>query len=171
MNTVRVGGLFFVVFGLLFAFQAHSADTASVTATVTVENISVSVSDGTIAYGTLGQNSTTSTVAGIGNDMQVATNDGNVTENLNIKGQNSASWTLAGAAGADEYVHRFCNDTDLDCSAPVANYTALTTNYQTLDTSIAPAGTVNFQLHINTPNPSSVYVQQSVSVTVQAVEA
>ncbi len=171
MNTIRFGGLFLVIFGLLFALQVRSADTASVTATVTVENISVSVADGTIAYGTLGQNSTTSTVPGIGNDTQVATNDGNVASNLNIKGQDSASWTLAAAAGADEYVHRFCNDTDLDCSAPVANYTALTTNYQTLDTGIAAAGTVNFQLHINTPNPSSVYVQQSVNVTVQAVEA
>ncbi len=146
-----------------------AATTATVTATVTVQNIAVSVSDGSIGYETLGQNSTQNTLPAGVNDMQTATNDGNITSTINIKGQNSANWTLAGTAGSDTYTHHFCNDTDDDCTTPLTNYTALTTSYQTLKASVAESGTVDFQLQINTPNPSTVFTQQSVDVTVQAV--
>lgn len=165
--------LFLALFSLtlipLISSIAQAADTATVTATVTAQNVAVSVSDGSIAYGTLEQNSTKNTLLAGANDMQTATNDGNVTSTINIKGQNSANWTLAGTAGSDAYTHHFCNDTDLDCSTPLTNYTALTTSYQSLDTGVAASGTVDFQLQINTPNPSTVFTQQSVDVTVQAV--
>lgn len=147
----------------------NAATTATVTATVTVQNISVSVSDGSIAYGTMQSNTSKSTLPAEANDMQTATNNGNVTETLNIKGQSSVNWTLANTAGSDQYLHKFCNDTDNDCTTPPTNYTVLSTNYQTLDTGIAQSGTVDFQLQITTPNPSTVYTQQSVDVTVQAV--
>ena len=157
-----------VFVGMLVATIAQAAATATVTATVTVQNISISVSDGSITYGTLSSNTSTSTLSSGVNDMQTATNNGNITETFNIKGQNSANWTLAGTAGSDQYVHKFCNDTDLDCATPPPNYTALTTNYQMLDTVITTSGTVNFQLEITTPNPSTVYTQQSVDIIVQA---
>jgi len=130
----------------------------------------VLTTDGTVAYGTMDNNDTRSTIASDLNDMQTIRNDGNVTETFNIRGQNSVNWTLASSAGADQYVHRFCNDTDNDCSTPPTNYTALTTNYQTLDTGIGVSGTVDFQLQINTPNPSSVGTQQSVNIKIQAVQ-
>lgn len=140
-----------------------AASTASVTATVTVQSISVTATDGTVAFGTLAANSSTGTN---GSDTQTATNNGNITENLNIKGQNSANWTLAATAGSDQYVLQFCTAT---CTTPPTNYTALTTSYQTLATSVAASGTQTFDLYITTPNPSTVYTQQSVDVTVQAV--
>ena len=163
---------FFSLFGLLiilailFGSSARAADEGTVTATVTVKNISVTVNDGTVAYGTLGQNATADTEPA---DGQTATNNGNVTEDFNIKGQNSGDWTLAGTAGSDAYIHRFCNDTANDCTAPPTNYTALTTSYQTLSTGAATGDTTLFQLQINTPNPSTVYTEQSIDVTVQAV--
>jgi hypothetical protein len=135
---------------------------------VTVQNIAISVDDGAVAYGTLGQNSTQNTLSGGLDDMQTATNDGNVNSDIDIKGQNSAGWTLASSAGSDEYVHYFCNDTDDDCDSPTTNYTALTTSYATLKNSVAATGTVDFQLQINTPNTSTVYTQQSVDVSVRA---
>lgn len=163
--------IFLVVFVVLMSFSvtAFAATTANVTATVTVQNISVSVSDGSITYGTLAANTARSTLAGEANDMQTATNDGNYAEDFNIQGTNSASWTLAGTAGADQYVHKFCNETTGDCSAPPTSYTALTTSYQTLASNIAAAGTTDFHLQITTPNPSTVFTQQSVNITVQAV--
>jgi len=142
---------------------ALAAGTATIAATVTVQNISVSVSDGTIAYGTLGSNSSAGTN---GTDTQTATNNGNVAEDFNIKGQNSGSWTLGGTAGADQYVHKFCTAT---CGSAPTNYTALTTSYQALANSVAASGTQTFDLYITTPNPSTVFTQQSVDVTVQAV--
>ncbi len=135
-------------------------------------NVSVSVSDGIVAYGTMAENTSKSTLDLT--DTQTATNDGDVTEDFNIKGQDATgggcTWTLASTNGSDQYVHEFCNDTDLDCSSPPTNYTALTTSYQVLDTGIAASGTVDFQLYLTTPNPSSCYGEQSVDVTVQAVQ-
>jgi hypothetical protein len=136
--------------------------------------VSVSVSDGNVAYGIMPANTSKSTLPGELNDMQTATNDGNVTENFNIKGQNATgggcTWTLASTNGTDQYVHQFCNDTDYDCSNPPTNYTALTTSYQPLDTGIPVGGTVQIQLRLTTPTSSSCYGQQSVDVTIQAVQ-
>lgn len=157
-------GFFLIgLFGLVSFLEVKAADTASVTATVTVQNISVTVADGTVAYGTLAVNASADTNPA---DTQTATNNGNVTENFNIKGQNSANWTLANIAGADNYVHRFCTAT---CTTPPTNYTALTTSYQTLAASVATSGTQTFDLVITTPTSSTNYTEQSVDVTVQAV--
>lgn len=150
------------MFPLVFNFSVLATDTGTVTCTVTVQNISISVSDGTITYGTLGQNSTTNTCTLT--DTQTATNNGNVTEDFNIKGQDSTSWTLAGTAGSDQYTHKFSTAT-----CPTFTGTALTTSYQSLATGIAESGTQDFDLEINTPNPSTVYTEQSVDITVQAV--
>jgi len=137
----------------------------------TTATLSVSISDGAVDYGIVAPGGSKSTLAGDLNDMQTATNDGNTTENFNIKGQNTACpWTLASSAGNDQYVHQFCNDTDNDCSSPPTNYTALTTSYQTLATGVSSSGSVDFQLRITTPTSSSCFDQQSVDVTVQAVQ-
>jgi hypothetical protein len=148
--------------GMIIGAVVQAAEEATVTATVTVQNISLTVSDGSIAYGTLGQNSTKSTCDLT--DTQTVTNNGNVTENFNIKGQNSANWTLGTTPGSDVYVHKFSTS-----ACPWSSGTALTTTYQTMATGIAPNGTATLNLQINTPNPSTVYTEQQVNVTVQAV--
>lgn len=136
--------------------------------------VSVSVSDGIVTYGTMPANTAKTTLSGELNDMQTATNDGNVAENFNIKGQNAAgggcTWTLASTNGSDQYVHQFCNATDSSCASPPTNYTSLTTTYQTLKTGVASAGKVNFYLRLTTPNPSSCFGQQSADITIQAVQ-
>lgn len=149
--------------GLSLVFQVYSADEASVTATVTVQNISVSVADGAVSYGTLAVNTSAGTN---GSDTQTATNDGNVTADLNIRGQNTAAWTLSGTAGANTYIHRFCTTS---CASPPTSYTPLTTSYQTLASAVTASGTQTFDLYITTPTSSSSYTAQNVDVTVQAV--
>lgn len=144
--------------------MANAATTANVAATVTVQNVSVSVNSGTVSYGTLATNTSAGTN---GSNSQTVTNAGNVAEDFNIRGQNSANWTLAGSAGTDAYIHRFCTAT---CGSAPTNYTALTTSYAGLGAgNIASSGTQNFDLYITTPTSSSVFTQQSVDVTVQAV--
>jgi hypothetical protein len=157
-------GVCLVMTGLVFA-----ADTSSVSASVTIENISVQVADGNVSYGVMNLSSWKSTLVGELNDMQTATNNGTVEEDFNIKGQNSANWTLASTAGIDQYVHQFCNDTDLDCSNPPTSFTASSTNYQTLGTNIAVLGNEVFQLRIGTPSFSNSSAQQSVDVFIQAI--
>src|SRR3989339_877269 len=107
MRKILLPTLILVGLGLAFSgFRTGAAETASVTATVTAQNVSVTVADGTVTYGTTSLGSSKNTVAL--SDTQTATNAGNVTSQLNIKGQNSTAWTLAGTAGSDIYVHKFC---------------------------------------------------------------
>ncbi len=148
----------------LTSFNADAAETATVSATVTVQNISVSVSDGSVSYGTMAASGTEDTTTNGVNDSQTATNNGNVTADINIRGQNSAAWTLAATQSTDQYFHKFCTS---DCdSSPT--WTALTTNYQTLSGSVASSGSQVFDLQIGVPTSSTSYTQQSVNVTVQA---
>lgn len=151
---------------LVFLVTGNSmaADTANVSTTVTVQNVSVSASDGSISYGTLSTNSTANTVTL--SDTQTITNDGNVTSTINVRGANTTAWTLASSAGADQYIHRWCKAT---CGSPPTNYTALTTSYATLQAAVSAAGTVSLDLQITTPTSSSSYTQQTATVTVQAV--
>jgi len=154
----------FILSAIVFTRYAYAATTAAVTATVTVQNISVSVADGTVAYGSLATNSSAGTN---GTDTQTATNNGNVAEDFTIKGQNSANWTLDSTnSTTDHYIHRFCTSS---CASPPTSYTALTTSFQSLGSgNVAANGTQTFDLYITTPQTSSVFTQQSVDITVQA---
>lgn len=158
--------LFVAAMGFMESSQVDAADTAVVSATVTVQNISVTVSPGTVAYGTMALNSSKSTISADLNAEQTVTNNGNVSEQFNIRGQNSANWTLGLTAGSDIYVHQFCSAA---CTSPPTNFTGLTTNYQTLAASVAASGTQALHLRLTTPTASSVFTQQSVDVTLQAV--
>ena len=134
--------------------------------------ISVAISDGTVAYGTQAIGTSRDTTSSGLNDTQTATNDGNVAIDLNIQGQSSANWTLAAAAGSEQYVHQYCvnggGSPDPCDSSPT--WTALTTSYQSMATNIAASGTQKFDLRISTPTNTNTTAQQSVDVTVQAVQ-
>lgn len=136
--------------------------------------VSVSVSDGVITYGTRAASASATTLSGDLNDMQTATNDGNVTENFNIRGQDATgggcTWTLSNQPGADLYVHQFCNASDSSCTSPPTNYTTLTTSYQTLKTGIPTSSSVNVHFRLITPTGSSCYNEQTVDITIQAVQ-
>lgn len=126
--------------------------------------ISVSVSDGIVTYGTLTAGASDSTVNLT--DQQVATNDGNVTETFNIKGQDASgggcSWTLAGTNGTNQYVHEFSTDGG-------SGWTPLTSEYQTLNSGNASSSQKTFDLRLTTPSDSTCFGEQSANVTVQAV--
>ena len=146
--------------GMVVGVAVQGADTAPVTATVTVQNISVSVSDGTVAYGIIAAGASQDT-ATLG-DTQTAKNEGNVTANLNIRGTDSAAWTLAEtASGATNYRHAFSKDI-------FVTEDFLTLSNKTLALSVAPAGTQAFDLKITTPPSADNFTEQSVNVTVQA---
>ncbi|MDD5749959.1 MAG: hypothetical protein PHO91_04280 [Patescibacteria group bacterium] len=166
------GTFFFCImvafFGWLLVSAVDAADNDSVTATVTAQNIAISLSQTSFDYGIVPNNTASSTLALFSGAGIVATNDGNINQDFDINGANTADWTLAGSTGSDQYVHQFCNDTDNNCATPPTNYSALTTSPAALKTSISPSGTCAFQLRITTPNPSTVYTQQSASVTVTA---
>lgn len=149
---------------MVFSPLAYAASSANVTATVTIQNVSVSVSDGSVAYGTVSSGGNEDTTLSGVDDTQTATNDGNVAEDLNIRGADSSNWTLAGSAGADQYAHKFCTT---DCDG-TPTWTALTTSNQSLAASVSSSGTQDFDLQFLAPSSSSTFTQESLTVTVQA---
>lgn len=154
-----------IISSLFSATFVMAASTGAVTATVTAQNISVTVTDGSVAYGSLSTSTTEDTTATGVNNSQTATNNGNVTQDFNIQGQDSAAWTLAGTAASEAYTHKFCIT---DCDG-TPTWVALTTSYQTLATGVADSGTQIFDLQIGTPTSTATFTQQSVDITVQAV--
>jgi len=151
------------VVGMVIGAAVLGASEATITATVTVQKISLTVSDGSVAYGIIpaGYSKSTCDLS----DTQTVTNDGNVAEDFNIKGKDSENWTLAATAGENQYVHKFATS-----SCPVTwGGTALTTSYQTMATNIPVNGSVTLNLQITTPTATNYYTEQDVSVMVMAV--
>lgn len=146
----------------------------NLTLDVTSPIFSVSVTDGGVVYGTLVSGGSQDTTSSGVNDTQTATNNGNVTENFNIKGQNTACpWTLATTAGSEQYAHKFCTtgtgSPDPCDAGPTWN--PLTTSYsQTLATGVPVDGTQKFDLQVLVPTSTNCFTQQSVDVTIQAVQ-
>jgi hypothetical protein len=160
----------------LGAGKALAASTSTVAATVTPQNISVTVTDGTVAYGTVDLSSSKDTTSGGLDDSQTATNDGNVAEDFNITSTNATggtAWTLAGTIGANQYKHSFCTagsgSPDPCDASPTWNAITTAGNYQPLGTNISASGTKKFDLKLDTPSSTSDYVQKSITVTIQAV--
>jgi hypothetical protein len=146
----------FVLALLISAQGISAADTDTVTATVTVQNISLTVSDGTVTYGTLAVSSSANTAAAGLDDTQTITNNGNITEDFNIKGQNSGDWTIHDTTiGADTYVHEWCTS---DCDG-TPTWNGFDADYEALASAISSSGTQDFDLRLNTPSSSSVYTQ------------
>lgn len=149
-----------------------SAATDTVTATVTVAYASVALDQTDVPYGNVNSNTASSTKplwAGAG---IIATNNGG-NSSFELSSSNSTGWTLSGTVNTgNNFMHKFCKETETDCvpATDQANYDAnpMTTGYTTLDASVANLDTVAFQLQILTPQAPESFVQQSITVTVQA---
>ncbi|HZX50165.1 MAG TPA: hypothetical protein VFE94_03410, partial [Candidatus Paceibacterota bacterium] len=127
--------------------------------------ISVVVVDGAVVYGTVATSK--NTTSGDLNDGQDGVNNGDTTENFNIKGQNATgggcTWTLSDTAGSDTYVHEFSTNSGTD-------WLDLSTSYRQLVAGVSTSATQSFDLRITVPTPSSCFGSQTVDVTVQAVQ-
>lgn len=160
---------FLLVFLPLLRKITRAASTDAVTATVTAQIYSVSVSDGTIAFGTVAQNSTQDTTTAGVNDSQTATNDGTVAAKFNIKAADStggAGWTLAGTAASETYTMKSCTAT---CdTTPTWTSVGIDPSYATLVASVAASGNQVFDLQVGTPVSTAETTEQSITVTIQA---
>lgn len=138
---------------------------------ITYAVVTITVSDGSVAYGGRPQNTTIDTTSAGVNDTQVVTNAGDSPENINILGQNSANWTLSSTAGVEQYVHSFCTtgSGSPDPCDTGPTWTPLTTSYQLLASNLAVAGTRRFDLRLSTPTSTATSTQQTLNITLQAV--
>ena len=163
-----------VVLGVLAAAPAFAANPATISVTVTIQNLSVSAS-GPIAFGTVIGGS--QTVAG---SASTITNDGNVVETMSLSLTNPGSWTAVQAApGAEEYalLAQFNGAAPTAASFVYADHALTTTSVASSATkfaggqtglSMAAAATRNLWFRFNAPTSTAVTTQQTISVTVTA---
>jgi hypothetical protein len=151
--------------GVLLPATISADTTGTVTCTVTAVLVSVTVTPGSVAYGTLalGANTTTLALAA----TQTAINSGTVAENFTIKSSNATraggtNWTLVTTTpGSNEFKHEFSTNSG-------GVWTAMTTSYTTLKTNVAVSSNQTFDLRITMPSSTSDYLEHTITVTVMA---
>lgn len=162
--------LIIVSFSLVDMVRADSTDTVAATVTAVIYSVSLDNGDG-IAFGTVAQSSDEDTTTAGVNDSTTATNDGSVAAKFNIKSTNStggAGWTLGSDPGSETFGLNFCTS---NCdSSPVWSSVGLHPSYATLAASVNASSTQVFDLQIETPTSTTVTAEQSITVTVQAVQ-
>ena len=132
------------------AMNAEAATSDNISITVTLANISVSVTPDTWAMGTIAPSS-------VETQACVATNDVEVTEDFKIAVSNSGDWTAGGTAAENVFVMK-------------EGATVLSGTPATLATGVAGSGgTKAFDLEFTAPSPGSVYTEQTITVTVSAL--
>ncbi len=151
--------LFLGLVGVVMHLGVKAAED-TVTATVTAEQVSLSVDPGTISYGTLSVGTTENTV-GLG-QSQAVINTSNVDIDLELKGQTSAEWGLSDTAAEDVYVHEYCYE---DCSG-TATWYALGTGYTAAISTVAAGTTTPFDFQIHMPSATTASETQNVDVTI-----
>jgi len=151
-----------------------ASNPATITVTVTIQNVSVSAS-GPIAFGTVASGSAT-----VAAGAATLTNDGNVAETYSLNLTNPAGWTAVQAApGAEEYVlsAKFNVAAPTSGSFTYADHALTTTPVTCTGTrfagdqtgvSVAASATRNLWLKFEAPSSTSVTTQQSITVTVTA---
>ena len=159
----------------------------NVTCTVSGKLISVNVTDGSIAFGTLDLGSTknsalyddpNNTDGMTPAQTQTITNTGNVAEDFNMKTTNaigSTDWTIAAAAGVNEFTYGYLvSDTAYDGGAVIDAFT----KWNSADSYVADAGGDDvaasgvkyLELEISIPTSTGDYTEHTITVTVLAVE-
>jgi len=153
--------------GLLLPTVVFSAED-TVTCTVSAYLVSVTVTDGDVIYGALEVGTSKSTLDLT--DTQTATNDGTVTEDFDIKSTDATrgggtTWTLVtGTPGNNEFKHEFSTDSG-------SSWTAMTTSYASLATSVGTSSSEEFDLQITMPGSTDDYAEHSITVTVLATQS
>ena len=142
------------------ALATHT-ETATVSATVTPAVLSVTATPTSVDYGTVELSATNVTPTPL---FFTATNNGSITENINIRGADTANWTLENAVGANQYVHKASND-----NFAIQTITLVTPGSTLLKASVAVNGTVTVSLKLDAPTSSTTAATQTAVVTVIAV--
>jgi hypothetical protein len=154
---------------------AWAANPATISVTVTIQNLSVSAT-GPIAFGTVIASSET-----VSGSASTVTNDGNVTETYSLSLTNPGTWTAVQAApsAAEEYalLAQFNATAPTAVSFTYADYALSTTPTASSGTkfaggqtglSVAATATRSLWFRFNAPTSTAVTSQQTITVTVTA---
>ena len=177
MRRTRIGkfAALTLVLALGLSGTAFAGNPATISVTVTIQNLSVSAT-GPIAFGTVVAGS--QTVSGSGSTV---TNDGNVTETYSLNLTNPASWTAVQAApsAAEEYalLAQFNASAPTAASFTYSNYALSTSSVACSATkfagdqtglSVSTSATRSLWFRFNAPTSTAVTSQQTITVTITA---
>ncbi|MEK7609682.1 MAG: hypothetical protein AAB470_00995 [Patescibacteria group bacterium] len=141
---------------------ARAASTATVAATVTATNLAVSITDGSIAFGSVALNTATTTVGN--GETQTVSNDGSNAV-INVKSGNATggtTWTLGTSPGSNIFKLEVSTTTGSTYMTFQATDTYLTASSSSASLTTGP---LNFRF--TTPTVSTDFVQKSLTITVQ----
>lgn len=147
-------------------------DTVELRIDYTPASISITVTDGNVAYGTVAVGATEDTTASGVNDTQTATNMGNVAEKFQIKSSNATggttNWTLESSQGDNTFTHKASTD-----GGSTWNIAMNTPDvYVVLKDNVAVNETQTFDLQIGMPTSITDYGEpHTITVTVLATAA
>jgi len=147
------------------------ADTEIVICTVSAYLVSLTVTDGDVAYGALTLGATANTTTADLDQTQTVYNSGTVTEDFTIMsgdayGTPEKTWDLVTTTpGYNEFKHEFSTTGGSSWTALPAD-----NSYTTLAGPVAPAVTTILDLQITMPSTTDDYVEHGIAVTVMATE-
>jgi hypothetical protein len=145
----------------VMAGSLQAADTANISVTVTLENISVSVAPTSWAIGMVAAESVTES------ETYTVSNNGNIAEDIAIQCGNSGDWTVAATIGTDQF-KMAAQGGDLGTSG----YTSIHTS-QTLKSNMGvgiPGQVTDLKLQFTAPQAGSVSTEQTIAVTLTATK-
>ena len=166
-----------MLLGVLGAAPAFAANPATISVTVTIQNLSVSAT-GPIAFGTVVSGS-----EAVSGSASTVTNDGNVVETMSLSLTNPSSWTAVQAAPsvAEEYalLAQFNSSAPTAASFTYGNHALSTVsvaasgtkfagNQSGLSMAVGGGGAKSLWFRFNAPTSTAVTTQQTISVTVTA---
>ena len=149
----------------------------TVTATVTPQIISVSVTSGSVDYGVLATSDTNNTFDGVATaDTQTVENTGNDSINIALRSSDAAKtgaagatdWALEGTAGPEVFVHYYDLDVNGSFTAFPFDGTFANTITADLATLATNGSTATLDLKIDMPTSSADVTLHSIGVTVIA---
>jgi hypothetical protein len=151
-----------IAFSIVLFASLAKAQTDTIAATITATNLAVSVSDGSIAFGSVALNTATTTAGN--SDTQTVTNDGSNAV-INVKSGNATggtTWTLGTSAGSDQ----FKLEVSTTSGSTYMTFQA-TDTYLTASSSSTSLTSGAFDFQFTTPTASTDFVQKSLTITVQ----
>lgn len=161
------------VFSLLalVALPVIAAESGSVSATVTPTFVSITVTDGSVNYGSLGLSESDNTLDGTASETQTITNVGSVSTDITLSSSDavgdSVNWDLENIPGTDIFSHSYDIDGVVE-SPSFTDFPADNSNTGTVATLANNGNTATLDLKIEMPTGITDVSVHNITVTVLA---
>jgi len=156
MKNILIAACIFAFISATVGIIGKAAEEDYITATVSIGDISVTVTPETLDYGSLPYSATNTAWKVLAENIDVLV--GGVETDVDIKGTSTANWTLAGSIDTNQYTHKTGTSSN-DGTEPASYNVTLTTTYQSFFANVASSTTVYFGSEIQVPSGGATSTQ------------